>query len=125
MTEERVGLYPGTFDPITNGHMDIILRGTRIVDTLIVGVAVNAGKGPLFPIEERMEMVREEIDAAMDGETARRIVVRTFDGLLIDYAKRNGVTTIVRGLRARSEEHTSELQSLMRTPYAVFCLKKK
>src|SRR3546814_873725 len=84
MTEERVGLYPGTFDPITNGHMDIILRGTRIVDTLIVGVAVNAGKGPLFPIEERMEMVREEIDAAMDGETARRIVVRTFDGLLID-----------------------------------------
>src|SRR3546814_4286329 len=159
MTEERVGLYPGTFDPITNGHMDIILRGTRIVDTLIVGVAVNAGKGPLFPIEERMEMVREEIDAAMDGETARRIVVRTFDGLLIDYAKRNGVTTIVRGLRAvsafeyefqmasmnrkldpsieiaflmasdryhfissrRSEEHTSELQSLMRISYAVFC----
>src|SRR3546814_1334407 len=102
MTEERVGLYPGTFDPITNGHMDIILRGTRIVDTLIVGVAVNAGKGPLFPIEERMEMVREEIDAAMDGETARRIVVRTFDGLLIDYAKRNGVPTIVRGLQTGS-----------------------
>src|SRR3546814_15705615 len=95
--------------------MDIILRGTRIVDTLIVGVAVNAGKGPLFPIEERMEMVREEIDAAMDGETARRIVVRTFDGLLIDYAKRNGVTTIVRGLRAVSDfEYEVQMASMIR-----------
>lgn len=115
MSTERVGLYPGTFDPITNGHMDIILRGTRIVDTLIVGVAVNAGKGPLFPIEERMAMVREEIDSATDPDTAKRVVVRTFDGLLIDYAKRNGVTAIVRGLRAVSDfEYEFQMASMNR-----------
>ncbi|HEV7285916.1 MAG TPA: pantetheine-phosphate adenylyltransferase [Kaistia sp.] len=115
MSKERVGLYPGTFDPITNGHMDIILRGLRIVDTLIVGVAVNAGKGPLFPIEDRMAMVREEVDSATDAETAKRVVVRTFDGLLIDYAKRNGVTAIVRGLRAVSDfEYEFQMASMNR-----------
>jgi len=115
MTSERVGLYPGTFDPVTNGHMDIIVRGARLVDRLIVGVAINAGKGPLFPIEERMAMVQAELDSLEDQETAKRIVVRTFDGLLVEYARRNGVSTIVRGLRAVSDfEYEFQMASMNR-----------
>jgi pantetheine-phosphate adenylyltransferase len=103
MTKPRVGVYPGTFDPITKGHMDIILRAARIVDRLIVGVAKNAGKGPIFSLEERMEIVRDEIAALEDSDTARRIEVRVFDNLLMHFAVSVHAQVIIRGLRAVSD----------------------
>lgn len=99
---ERVGVYPGTFDPITNGHQDIIQRATRIVDRLIVAVAVNAGKGPLFTLPERVAMVRDEI-ASMKVNNATVVEVRPFDNLLMDFATGSGATVIIRGLRAVSD----------------------
>jgi len=98
-----VGLYPGTFDPPTNGHFDIISRGAKLVDKLIVGVAVNAGKGPMFGIDDRIGMVREWADGLEDRQLAGRIVIQKMDGLLVTYAEKNGVTCIVRGLRAVSD----------------------
>src|SRR3546814_3974213 len=103
----RIGVYPGTFDPITLGHMDIIRRGAKLVDRLVVGVTTNPSKSPMFSVDERLEQVRREI-SALDAE----IEVVPFDSLLMDFAESPGATIIVRGLR--SEEHTSELQSLMR-----------
>ncbi|WP_119678440.1 pantetheine-phosphate adenylyltransferase [Indioceanicola profundi] len=97
----RVGVYPGTFDPITNGHLDIIQRACRVVDHLIIGVARNAGKGPLFSTEERVEMVREEL-AAMPDQKAK-VEVRSFDSLLMKFAVETGAQIIVRGLRAVSD----------------------
>jgi len=99
----RIGVYPGTFDPITNGHMDIIVRATTLVDHLIVGVARNAGKGPLFSVGERVELVRDEIaaiDGAVNGTT---IEVRAFDSLLMHFAQAVKATVIIRGLRAVSD----------------------
>ncbi|SDG46796.1 pantetheine-phosphate adenylyltransferase [Roseospirillum parvum] len=97
----RVGVYPGTFDPITNGHLDIIQRATRLVDRLVVSVARNAGKGPLFGLDERVEMVRAEIaDLPANGTV---IEVAPFDSLLIDHVRGVGGTLIVRGLRAVSD----------------------
>lgn len=101
MAETRIGLYPGTFDPITNGHMDIIHRAARLLDKLVIGVAVNAGKGPLFTLEERLAMVEEEIAALPD--VGNRIVVAGFDTLLVHFAAAQGATVIVRGLRAVSD----------------------
>jgi pantetheine-phosphate adenylyltransferase len=98
----RIGVYPGTFDPITNGHMDIIRRATRVCDKLIVAVARNAGKGPLFSIGERVELVRDEIAAMVNGE-ASRIEVRAFGNLLIEFAQSVGASFILRGLRAVSD----------------------
>ena len=99
---ERVALYPGTFDPITNGHLDIITRAARLVDRLVIGVAVNVGKGPIFPLEERVELVRAEV--APVAEKAGIIVeVRPFSALLIDFAREVGAQMIVRGLRAVSD----------------------
>lgn len=95
-----VGLYPGTYDPPTNGHFDIISRGAKLVDKLIVGVAINAGKGPMFGVDDRVGMVREWADGLEDRELASRIVVQTMDGLLVHYAEANGATCILRGLRA-------------------------
>ncbi|RVU39068.1 pantetheine-phosphate adenylyltransferase [Hwanghaeella grinnelliae] len=104
MSTERVAIYPGTFDPITNGHMDIITRAARhMCDRLIVSVAVNAGKGPLFSLEERTQMVQAEIDSLANGGVATKIEVRNFDSLLIHYAQEVGATMIVRGLRAISD----------------------
>ncbi len=91
----RTGVYPGTFDPITLGHMDIIRRGTKLVDRLVIGVTTNPSKSPMFSIEERIGMVRREI-ASIEGE----IDVVTFDSLLMDFAEREGAALIVRGLRA-------------------------
>jgi pantetheine-phosphate adenylyltransferase len=99
---ERIGVYPGTFDPVTNGHMDIILRATKILDRLIVAVATNAGKGPLFSIDERVKMIADEI-AALPGTNGVSIEVRPFDNLLMHFAKQAGATMIVRGLRAVSD----------------------
>ena len=98
----RVGIYPGTFDPITNGHLDIISRGARLVDKLVIGVAINAGKGPLFPIEERVEIVRHEVGAIAE-RTGTVIEVQPFDTLLISFAESVGAGLILRGLRAVSD----------------------
>ncbi len=91
----RTGVYPGTFDPITLGHMDIIRRGAKLVDRLVIGVTTNPSKSPMFTVEERMAMVRREI-AGLEGE----IAVVSFDSLLMDFAERQGASMIVRGLRA-------------------------
>ena len=99
---ERTCIYPGTFDPVTNGHMDIISRAARVVDTLIVGVAINAGKSPLFSLDERVEMVANEIAVATNSDTYR-VDVRSFEGLLTDFAASCGASLIVRGLRAVSD----------------------
>lgn len=98
----RTGIYPGTFDPVTNGHMDIIFRATRAVDKLIVGVAINVGKAPLFTLEERVGMVEHEI-ALLDEDAASRIEVRPLEGLLTDFAVACDASLIVRGLRAVSD----------------------
>ena len=98
----RVGLYPGTFDPMTNGHLDIIVRAARMFDRLVVGVAMNAGKGPLFAIEERVELVRAELQAVTE-RTGTAVDVRPFNSLLIGFAHEVGANVIVRGLRAVSD----------------------
>ena len=98
----RTGLYPGTFDPVTNGHLDVIARAAQLVDRLVVGVAINAGKGPLFPLEERVELVRAEA-AAIAARSGTQIDVVPFTGLLIGFARELGATMIVRGLRAVSD----------------------
>jgi len=103
MSKERIGVYPGTFDPITNGHTDIILRATKIVDRLIVGVGRNIGKGPLFSPEERVAIVREEIANFADAATRARVEVRAFDNLLMHFVTEVGASVIVRGLRAVSD----------------------
>lgn len=91
----RIGLYPGTFDPVTNGHMDIIGRAVKLVDRLVIGVAQNDDKGPLFTTAERVEMVRAEV-VGIDAE----IVVEPFSTLLMHFAERLRAQMIVRGLRA-------------------------
>jgi pantetheine-phosphate adenylyltransferase len=103
ITQPRIGVYPGTFDPITNGHMDVILRAARLVDRLVVGVARNAGKGPLFSADERVELVRTEIQALAEPDVAARIEVRPFEILLMKFAVEVGASTIIRGLRAVSD----------------------
>jgi pantetheine-phosphate adenylyltransferase len=95
----RIGLYPGTFDPVTNGHLDVIARAARLLDKLVVGVSISAGKGPMFSLEERSEMVRAEI-ASIADKNGMVIEVRAFDTLLIDFARKVGASMIVRGLRA-------------------------
>lgn len=102
VAENRIGVYPGTFDPITNGHLDIIRRARRLVDHLVVAVAVSAGKDPMFDIDERMAIVRDEIAALEDG-SACSVEVQPFGGLLMDFAQAAGAAMIVRGLRAVSD----------------------
>ncbi|MGH6782881.1 MAG: pantetheine-phosphate adenylyltransferase, partial [Sphingomonadaceae bacterium] len=93
-----VGVYPGTFDPITLGHIDIIRRGAKLVDRLVVGLSTNPAKTPMFTIDERLAMIRREV-AGIEGD----IEVVTFDSLLMDFADREGAGVIVRGLRAVSD----------------------
>jgi pantetheine-phosphate adenylyltransferase len=100
--KRKIGVYPGTFDPVTDGHMDIIRRATSICDHLIVGCARNAGKRPLFTLDERAAMVREEIEA-LGPEQAKRIEVMPFETLLMDFARSVGASFVVRGLRAVSD----------------------
>ncbi|WP_340261464.1 pantetheine-phosphate adenylyltransferase [Roseobacter sp. HKCCA0882] len=95
----RTGLYPGTFDPITLGHVDIIRRAATLVDRLVIGVAINRDKGPLFTLEERVAMVEAE-SAKLARATGIEIVVHPFDNLLIDCAREVGAGLIIRGLRA-------------------------
>lgn len=96
------GLYPGTFDPITLGHTDIIRRAVKLVDTLVIGVAINEDKGPLFPLEERVEMIKEALDG-MDENARGNIVVKPFDDLLMTFAESCKANVIIRGLRAVSD----------------------
>jgi pantetheine-phosphate adenylyltransferase len=98
---KRVGLYPGTFDPITNGHIDIIRRAIKLVDELVIGVAINRDKGPLFTLEERVSMVERETKALSNAGGV--IKVQPFEGLLMHYAEEVGASVIVRGLRAVSD----------------------
>ena len=93
---ERIGVYPGTFDPITLGHLDIIRRASHLVDRLVVGVTTNPSKQPLFTVAERLEMVRREISGIANGT----IQVVEFDSLLMDFAQQQGAAAILRGLRA-------------------------
>ena len=99
MTYKRTGLYPGTFDPITNGHIDIINRSFTLVDHMIIGVATNPSKTPMFTIDERVDMVRREIQAGTDTSNTTFDVL-PFDELLVHFAKRMQASFIVRGLRA-------------------------
>lgn len=95
----RVALYPGTFDPITLGHLDIIRRAATLVDKLVIGVAINRDKGPMFTLEERVGLIESEC-AQLAIETGSEIVVHPFENLLIDCARDVGAQMIVRGLRA-------------------------
>jgi pantetheine-phosphate adenylyltransferase len=95
----RIGLYPGTFDPITLGHVDIIRRATALVDKLVIGVAINGDKGPLFSLEERVAMIEAEC-AKLSAQTGTQIVAHPFENLLIDCAHDVGAQIILRGLRA-------------------------
>ena len=97
---ERIGLYPGSFDPITNGHMDIIRRSLKVVDKLIVGIAVNDSKSEYFSTEERQQIIEEDIEnIGLSG----KIKIHSFEGLLMNYAKNIGASVIIRGLRAVSD----------------------
>ncbi len=102
-TKSVVGIYPGSFDPITNGHLDLIERGSRLVDKLIVAILRNEEKLTLFNLEERMEMLRQVSRGFPNVE------VGTFDGLLVDFAARSGATVLLRGIRAVSD-YEYELQ---------------
>ena len=92
---QRIGIYPGTFDPITLGHADIIRRGARLVDRLIIGVTTNISKNPMFSADERMAMVRREVSSL----GIANVEVVGFTGLVVDFAKEHGVTVLVRGVR--------------------------
>ena len=90
----RIGIYPGSFDPVTQGHLDIILRASKLVDKLIIGVLINGAKKPMFSMEERVELIRRVTKGLPNVE------VEAFDGLLVDFAGQKGASVLVRGLRA-------------------------
>ncbi len=97
----RVGVYPGTFDPITKGHLDIIKRALNVVDKLIIAVALDTGKAPVFEMALRAQLVEEDVRAL--GQDANRIQVKTFSGLLVNFAQENNASLLIRGLRAVSD----------------------
>ena len=102
MGVDRVGVYPGTFDPVTSGHMEVVRRSLKLVDKLVIGPAINIGKRPLFSLEERMDIVKDDI-ADFSQADKDRIKIVPFDGLLIHFAREVGASVIIRGLRAVSD----------------------
>jgi pantetheine-phosphate adenylyltransferase len=110
-TKLRIGVYPGTFDPITLGHMDIIRRGAKLVDELVIGVTTNVAKSPMFSDDERIEMVRREVAAIGNGN----IRVVGFNSLLMDFADSLGATTVIRGIRGVTDfEYEYQLTGMNR-----------
>jgi pantetheine-phosphate adenylyltransferase len=103
----RIAVYPGSFDPLTNGHVDIIRRGSRLFDRIVVAILVNPEKSPLFTPDERVDLAREVF------EDDANVEIETFDGLLVDYARRRGASVIVRGLRAVSDFEYEMQMALM------------
>ena len=101
MSRARIGLYPGTFDPVTLGHLDIVKRAVKLVDTLVIGVAINAAKDPMFSLDERVAMLKAEAGKLAAGQAT--IEVRPFDTLLVKFAEDVGAGVIIRGLRAVSD----------------------
>ena len=99
--KKRVGLYPGTFDPVTLGHLDIIKRAVKLVDHLVIGVATNSTKEPMFTLDERLAMMRREAAPLAEGRAT--IEVQAFDMLLVKFAAHIGASVIIRGLRAVSD----------------------
>jgi pantetheine-phosphate adenylyltransferase len=99
---KRVGLYPGTFDPLTNGHLDIVRRAVKLVDQLVIGVTTNPSKSAIFSTKERVEIIDHEC-SGIKGKGLGRITVQAFDMLLIRFAEKIGASIIVRGLRAVSD----------------------
>ena len=97
----RIGIYPGTFDPITVGHMDIIKRALNVVDKLVIAVALDTGKQPIFDLKTRGKLVKEDMKVL--GKDAKRIEVKTFSGLLVNFAEEAGARVVIRGLRAVSD----------------------
>lgn len=104
---DKTGIYPGTFDPFTNGHLDLVKRGLRIFDHLIVGVAPNPKKNPLFSLDERLALIRETLSGY------ERVSIEMFDGLLVDYAADRKGIAIIRGLRAVSDFEYEMQMALM------------
>ncbi len=120
----RTGLYPGTFDPLTNGHLDIIGRAVKLVDRLVIGVAINRGKGPMFSLDERVEMVERECAPLRNG---CEIVVTPFESLLMHFAEQVEASMIIRGLRAVADfeyefQMTAMNQQLNRQIETVFLM---
>jgi pantetheine-phosphate adenylyltransferase len=107
LMSDVIAIYPGSFDPLTNGHVDIIRRGARLFDRIVVGVLLNIEKSPLFTVSERVELARDVFRDTPNVE------VDTFDGLLVDYARRKRATVIVRGLRAISDFEYEMQMALM------------
>lgn len=108
----RTGIYPGTFDPITFGHMDIIRRALKVVDRLIVAVAQDTGKEPAFSLDMRSQLVKEEVALLANGDS-KRIEVKPFTGLLVNFAAENNATLLIRGLRAVSDfEYEFQMASI-------------
>src|SRR3954449_12691652 len=107
MNPETLAIYPGSFDPLTNGHVDIIQRGARLFDRIVVAILLNIEKAPLFTVEERVDIAREVFGGHANVE------VDTFDGLLVEYARRKRATAIVRGLRAISDFEYEMQMALM------------
>lgn len=121
---KRIALYPGTFDPVTNGHLDIISRAVKLVDKLIIGVAINPAKTPLFTVEERVQIIREE---TLECSKVAEIEVRTYDNLTIQFARQVGAQMVIRGLRAVADfeyefQMTAMNQQLERNIETVFLM---